>query len=84
MDLWDEWTSHIPPIDPDYTESEEKDYIEAEKEKKNGNEAFTKGLYRRAIRHFTNAIELVRRFLGVSWPALTLLICRTLISQFIL
>jgi hypothetical protein len=60
MDLWDEWTSHIPPIDPDYTESEEKDYIEAEKEKKNGNEAFTKGLYRRAIRHFTNAIELVR------------------------
>lgn len=73
MDLWDEWTSHIPPIDPDYTESEEKDYIEAEKEKKNGNEAFTKGLYRRAIRHFTSAIELVRRFSEVTRPALTLL-----------
>lgn len=72
MDLWDEWTSHIPPIDPDYTESEEKDYIEAEKEKKNGNEAFTKGLYRRAIRHFTNAIELVRRRSKLLEPGLIL------------
>lgn len=83
MDLWDEWTSHIPPLDPDYTESEETDFIEAEKEKKNGNEAFTKGLYRRAIRHFTNAIELVG-ILGGGWETLLMRrLCRIRISRFI-
>ncbi|KAJ9118140.1 hypothetical protein QFC22_004043 [Naganishia vaughanmartiniae] len=59
IDLWEEWTGHIPSIDPDHTHSEEKDYLEAEKEKKSGNHAFTRGLYRRALRHFTRAIELV-------------------------
>jgi hypothetical protein len=59
IDLWEEWTGHIPTIDPDHTHSDEKDYLEAEKEKKSGNHAFTRGLYRRALRHFTRAIELV-------------------------